>query len=271
MILLIMVYKKNIKNSKMKIYFYSLIVVATMLFVSCEEESTEVSNKTEMTEEEKFFSEFLTAKKGDGSVLIQSAVSMETQDLRKNIRVSEQKSRVPNKENDTKIRFVGLDNNKIFGKNKAVEETINLDNDFFGKELSYYVETKGQKTFKSSVYIPNLITVNFSGDKIKAGTKITWNVDPNNRNGVAVILKYDPINQNNVGLAFNHPETLIKSFVLPDNQSSYLVKASDLERFPANAYVSVSVLRAAGIPPKNGGASYVSAVTSAFSNLQIIR
>ena len=260
----------KLKLNKMKIYKLQLLIIFFTVLISCENESIDSNKETTLTKEQQFYSDFITSSRVDGSVLIQSSTNVNIQKERKNIRVSEQKSRDASKENEIKVRFSDLENNKFFGKNKSFEETINLNNDFFGKKLNYYVEKNGKAISKSSIYIPDLLTVDFSGDVLQAGSKITWNVDSNNPNGVVVILRYDPINQLDVALAYNFPQSIIKTFVLPESMNSYIVKPNDLDRFPNNADISVSVLRAAGIPPKNGGEAYVSAVTEVYSSLRLV-
>lgn len=231
---------------------FAIIAIAFGLF-SCNDDLNENSNDTSSeiknNDLAKNYLNFFRTKSAEGSVLIQSTTSSAMQYINKNITFAEKKSRNNSKSSSNKrIEIKGFDNN-IDGKN--MKNSARDSNNFFGKVLSYRVVDNSRLNKSSSesnnyneVYIPKLINVTYSTEKLVPGTKVSWNVDNLNLKGVIVSVEYYAINQPNTKLAFNNPTTIKRSFVIDDAIGSYTVTKEDLEMFPNKSVLDINVLRA---------------------------
>lgn len=230
---------------------FTVIIIAFGLF-SCNDdlnENNDTSSDIKNTDLAKNYLNFFRNKSAEGSVLIQSTTSTAMQGVNKNITFAEKKLRSSNKNSSNKrIEIKGFDRN-IGAKN--MKNSARDDNDFFGSVLSYRVVDNSQLNKSSSesndyneVYIPELINVTYSTEKLVPGTTVSWNIDNLNSNGVIVSVEYYGINQLDTKLAFENPTTIKKSFVIDDSVGSYTITEADLEMFPNKALLDINVLRA---------------------------
>jgi len=96
------------------------------------------------------------------------------------------------------------------------------------------------------VYLPDLLSdINVDSNALEAGTTITWNVDSLNENGLLFHISYDPKIQKNFRIAYDNQFRIAESFAVTDASGSYTIQASDLERFPSDAQLKVTLMRGA--------------------------
>lgn len=230
-----------------------IIIVACGIY-SCSDDLNEISNETisdaSNIDLAKNYSTFFSLKSEVGSVLIQSSTSSAMQDINKNINFAEKKARSNSKSTSSNKRIEIKDfNNK--DDLKKIKNSAKDYNNFFGNILSYRIVDNSNLSEKSTenntydeVYIPELIEVSYSTEKLIPGTTVSWNIDNLNSNGVIVSVEYYPINQLNTKLAFENSTTIKRSFVIDDKTGSYTVTAEDLEIFPNKSILDINVLRA---------------------------
>jgi len=230
---------------------FTVIIIAFGLF-SCNNDlnkNNDNSSGIKNTNLAKNYLNFFRKKSAEGSVLIQSTTSTAMQEINKNITFAEKKSRNDNKSSSNKrIEIKGFDSD-IVAKN--VKNSAKDNYDFFGRVLSYRVVDNLQlnrgnleSNDYNEVYIPELINVTYSTEKLIPGTIVSWNIDDLNLNGVIVSVEYYAINQLDTKLAYDNPTTIKKSFVIDDTVGSYTITEADLEMFPNNALLDINILRA---------------------------
>lgn len=82
-----------------------------------------------------------------------------------------------------------------------------------------------------------------NNDQLFFGKRITWNADPNNLNGVIIILEYDPTNLANLNLQSNNPNLIRNAITVTDN-GEYIFTSNDLQNLPVGARITVTAGRA---------------------------
>ncbi len=139
----------------------------------------------------------------------------------------------------------------------------------FGNTISYVEKDKAGSSPATTMYVPNVITLGVSTTEARAGSVITWNVDANNDLGVVLYATYHPVDQSDLTLAEQNQNRIVRGIVLPDDSGSYTIKSSDLERFPDNSTVEITVAR--GASGTATGKGTVSAVTKSSTSIRIDR
>lgn len=132
----------------------------------------------------------------------------------------------------------GIDLSNFFGNNFSVS--------YDGRSINLAKKTS---TTGESVYIPKEIDVEFEGvdnetNILKVGTKIIWNKDDLNVNGVVIGIEYETYAQS-ADILEKYPD--LESFMtgLTINDSGeYTIKVEDLEDLPNNAVFDFYVGRA---------------------------
>lgn len=231
-----------------------VVIIIACGFFSCNddlnENSNDISSDVKNTDLAKNYLNFFRTKSAEGSVLIQSTTSTAMQEINKNITFLEKKSRSNSKSSNSnkRIEIKGFDSNIDA---KRMKNTSKDENNFFGKVLSYRIVDNSQLSKTSSesdaydeVYIPELLNVTYSTEKLVPGTIVSWNIDDLNLNGVIVSVEYYGINQIDTKLAFDNPTTIKRSFVIDDAIGSYTITEADLEMFPNKALLDINLLRA---------------------------
>jgi len=153
--------------------------------------------------------------------------------------------------------------------------------EIYGKKFKIDVlndKLKATGTFESSttvksVYIPELIRADFQGlvnGNIVPGTKVTWNADGLNTNGIVVGIEYSASSQYDKSITTNYPDHIMEGYTLPDN-GEYTFKASDFIDYPDKADLDFYVARAGfGVTIDNAGKDYkISAMTVSSRRLTI--
>ncbi len=129
-----------------------------------------------------------------------------------------------------------IDPKNLYGRQFQIS---NLVNDVSLKSLHELGDT--------TICFPQLISVHFENlqdGKVVAGSRIVWNNDANNENGIVIAVEYVPSSQSDSEIASENPNHLIFGTTVADN-GSYTVTSSDLSYFPTGAYVHIYVGRAA--------------------------
>ena len=131
------------------------------------------------------------------------------------------------------------------------------------------LESKNSTTaIPQTLSIPNEVAIDVNQTTITAGSVISWNVDPNNDNGVLVYATFSPSNQINIFIAEQNQQSITRGIVLPDTQGSYTVTTEDLEIFPDNSVINITVSRGVTTTPGNG-APIVTAISSSSTSAAI--
>lgn len=110
------------------------------------------------------------------------------------------------------------------------------------------IEISSNNNFQDD-FIPSPIeNLNISGSQniIEAGTELTWDSSKSNQNGVVIGIEYSPFNQDDDQIADEYNEN-IQMFSTVSDTGSYIVRAEDLERFPAGANLTFYIGRAESI------------------------
>ena len=190
----------------------------------------------------------------------------------KNIDVSEKRTKGFQKKesNGNKIHFAEFDKNLLFSRRGSERK---LNDELFGRKLKYTI-SKGDSynsktgTSQDSVYIPQLLNVSINGKTIETGTEIFWNPDPLNKNGVAILMEYNAINQEET-IALDNPKSIRRSFVVADTDGSYQMKLEDFNVFPNNSYLTINVMRA-GFNSDDDGLSVIG-MTNVGTDLKVMK
>jgi len=219
--------------------------LSILLFYACSTENNmldeEVKAKADLVEK---LTKLMLTEKLEGSILLQSnALGVGNKQSRR-VAISEKRSEQSNLRSNKSIEiFDGLKSSIQFENNSFDSRFENL----FGDTLNYTIYEKGQRSGGSgySIYIPELISVNFSSNFIEAGSTISWNADNLNTNGVVVFITYDPLHQLNGNIAWENQFRISETFVVEDSQGSYQISQQDVERFPKDAIITIRVSRGA--------------------------
>lgn len=121
------------------------------------------------------------------------------------------------------------------------------------------------------VYLPDLLSdINVDRNTLEVGTTITWNVDSLNENGLLFHISYDPKIQKNFRIAYDNQFRVAESFAVTDASGSYTIQASDLERFPNDAQLKVTLMRGAISAGEGNEPSFI-AISEASVNTVVKR
>ncbi|AWA30242.1 hypothetical protein HYN48_09195 [Flavobacterium magnum] len=176
------------------------------------------------------YARMLGDAQSDGTVLIQSDMSLLNPNEPYNIDISEKEGTSKHLEffevNGKQIDIVG-----------STDQTLNTS--LYGTTLKYRLNGQPMR----SMYIPNLINPTYRSAEVKPNTTITWNADPRNANGVAIWITYKPTIQYFSIMEANR-QYIVEGIVVPDT-GTYTLTAQDLSRFPDEAVVDLGVARAA--------------------------
>lgn len=229
------------KNQIFKYFAFLLLIIISACSADYDEAKEEVNSNLELVKE---LRKLQYSVKMDGSILLQSnALGLGNSQTRK-VAISERKSESDRlKSNKSMEIFDGSRTSVKFENNTPNPQFENL----FGKTLHYSIYEEGQRSGAAgdSIYIPELISVNFSSDFIEVGSTISWNADNLNPRGVVVYITYDPLHQLNGNIAWENQYRISEAFVVEDSQGSYQVTQQDVERFPDDAMLSIRVSRGA--------------------------
>ncbi len=128
--------------------------------------------------------------------------------------------------------------------------------DFYGKNFDVDVSQNTLKLMSDGsiteplarVHIPKLFyPVTFENltqdGKVTAGTKIVWETDAMNENGVIIGIEYYPSTQSDTNNRINYPEYMLRGTVTDDN-GEFTFNTNDFADFPGNADLGFYVVRA---------------------------
>ncbi len=222
----------------------TIIIASALLMFSCQKENNYDFNKEAKSNSAVSFEDYLSFLKNetDNKILIQSYGS-------------------PNSDrNAYYMSGNSLTNGTSFSINKE-DYSISSNGHSWGKSFDdlskYYGQTvkvalnanqsnKATSEIVSEFYIPQNINaqfINLENDKVKAGTKVQWNADTKNQNGVILAVEYRPIIQLVPSVKEEMPRHFIKGITMEDN-GTYTISAQDLAEFPNEANLTFIILRA---------------------------
>jgi len=229
------------KNQILKYFTFLSIILTTACSADYDIPKDEMKNQSDLV---KNLTKFMYSEKMDGSILLQSnALGIGSKQSR-NVSISERKTELPHLTTNKSIEI--LDGKRASIRFENYSSNPEFEN-LFGNTLHYSIYENGQRSGGTgdSIYIPELISVNFSSNFIEAGSTISWNADNLNPRGVVVFITYDPLHQLNGNIAWENQFRISEAFVVEDSQGSYQVTQQDVERFPDDAILSIRVSRGA--------------------------
>lgn len=230
-------------------------IITSLFIISCKEKSydMEIESGKPIASLEDYFG-FLNSP-ADGSIIIQSFETNASNGQSFMITSSFSGDRPPFdiKVNNTEVNFESHYFNSSTNKSSSVFNSADMHelygNDFeivFETNLTVLKNTTSDSNSTASVYIPDLIHVQFSElqeGKIVVGSVVSWNFDGDNENGVVLAFEYSPSSQYDEEVSTQYPNDILDGVSLPDN-GMYVITASDMQYLPDNALISVYVGRA---------------------------
>ncbi len=262
---------KNLRTMKLKNiqkYFY---IGMAIFIMSCSQDKSDIELGSEELKETnlKSFVDYLQIYSQPtefGSILIQSNGIASRPDDPSSVVISEKIS----PEKGKTIQLIDAKRNEI-NPSQNGKSTVSSKSEYvniFGNDLSYRAVGRTNKSSTQSMYVPQLINLELSSEVGRAGSVVSWNVDQSNNEGVVLYATYHPLHQADLMLAEQNQDRIVRGIVLPDNQGSYTITTEDLERFPNNSYVEITVARAATTTVDK---STIKAVTKSSTSIQVQR
>nr|WP_292960781.1 MULTISPECIES: hypothetical protein [unclassified Allomuricauda] len=235
---------KIIKKHR-SVQFMMVITILAFGLHSCEnkEDDTYPAETIESASLPSFtdYLEVYSQKHIEGSVLIEAHNQMATAGV-DNAHISQSSDRngTINKKNRISLSKDGKSILTDKSNTNDIAKTEILD--LFGSELQYSYGDEGSKT-SETLSIPNLIQIDMNTGVVQAGSVITWNVDPSNEHGVLLYATFSPSNQIDLFLAEQNLQSITRGVVIPDEVGNYVITSEDLEIFPDNSIINVTVAR----------------------------
>ena len=122
------------------------------------------------------------------------------------------------------------------------------------------------------MYIPDIINANINTSVLREGTVVTWNVDPDNENGLALWFEYTPFTQTNNQIINENGNALLGGLIIPDEGGTYTVTSEDLQMVPNGANVMVYLTRAGyGISSQENVISSLTGVSTVSGEFQVVK
>jgi hypothetical protein len=247
-----------------KIFILSLS--AMLAFVSCNNENTDISKDTPTKPSADFLKLF--SSDAENNILVESIGSLYSDNRIENVTTRTKEGRQP-----VSLSINGKKLTSSVDENASQSiKAANLPQSLFGKTVSLKINdgnlvitplTENSKMTTSALasnatmYVPEPITANInklSAGKIVPGTVINWNKDPNNKNGVVVVVQYNPALQPSTAVARANTEIFTRYLDLSDS-GSYTVTAADLKNFPNESSLSFYIGRMAYAVTTDGSVS----------------
>jgi len=172
----------------------------------------------------------MSVLKGEGTILLQSNEGEFTQHKESSIHISQ----MPATNMDALILY---DANGDSVNITECDSDLKCKRNLYGSVLNFQMNGK-----KDQLYIPELIKMDFRKDVIEEGSVVQWNSDPNNSRGVVVWISYEPLYQLNLELLAEYSKA-INHAVATDDSGSYTITKKDLEKFPKNSFLELTLLR----------------------------
>jgi len=244
----------------MKPFFYKTTVLSlwTILLISCSDndklsdmQDSERGSFTPISE----YLQDISVLKGAGSILLQSNATYPTQDKERSIDISQMEGSTE----AIKLYDINGESVNVAECNSNIECKRNL----YGKVLNLDIEGK-----KEQLYIPELIKMDLRKDIIDEGTVVNWNSDPNNLRGVVVWISYNPLYQLNSEVFLKYTKLIDHAVAISDS-GSYTLTKKDLEKFPKNSELEITILRTNYIINKTEKPSFI-AFTQVYKTIYYI-
>jgi len=252
----------------MKKIYYVIALFISMIALSCtnnvDEIQTDNITENKVASFEDYF-EFLNTET-DGSVIVQSiSTPLANETFKATSSIKGNKMPVTLKVENKIVSFTNYNYSETTNKSYS---NVNLDDmsEIFGGTFEMELNSNQLVVNKNSspsnsvesVYIPNLIQVQFSGlqnGKIIEGSQISWNSDSDNENGVVLGIEYNPLSQLEESIVTQKSDRLLKGVTLVDN-GSYTISQQDLIDYPSNAMLTFYIGRAGYSITSDGAKDY---------------
>ena len=211
-----------------KLFLVALIFMLPITFVSCYGELDEPNNEnTTMT-----FGKYLydmSRIKANGTILLQSNKFEATQNSENNIDISQKE------ESSNLIEIKDKNSNTI----NVIEYNNNLSakRNLYGNTINCNINNNTE-----SIYIPQLLKLNYNQKTVKKGSVINWNIDKQNKKGIVLWLSYSPLDQKDFNILSKYRK-IITHGIVTDDTGSYSISSEDLEKFPKNSVLSLNIAR----------------------------
>ncbi len=246
----------------MKSYLF-LILITSITIVSCQqgdnlnslniEEATANIESGKNAELFKKMEYVISRKTTNGSLLLQSQKTISQNVETKSLISLENKLDPRSTDNKSSGNHLSLINNngKVIstqGNDRSLndQELTNL----FGTNVEITsgtantAGTAGTARSNETVYIPDLLSsVSFDGEVLEVGKTISWNVDDLNENGVLFYISYDPKTQLSLKTAYENQYRVVEAFAINDAVGSYTLTQEDVDQFPENAVLNITLMR----------------------------
>ena len=202
----------------------------------------------------------------EGSLLIEAHNQMATNHF-ENAHISE-KTTVGRETNEKSRINITSNGKSIISTQSKIQELSKTEIlEMFGSEIQYSLpglENRSSQTLS----IPNLIQINMNSGTVSPGSVISWNVDPTNDHGVLLYATFTPSSQIDLFLAEQNLQSITRGIVLPDELGSYTITSEDLEIFPDNSIINVTVARGSTTTTTDKSPT-VTAVSKSSTSVQI--
>jgi hypothetical protein len=247
-----------------KIFIIS--ISAMLAFVSCNNENTDISRDTPTKPSANFLKLFNSD--AENNILVESIGSLYSDNRIENVAIGSKSHRQP-----ISLSINGKKLTSSVDENASQSiKAANLPQSLFGKTVSLKINdgnlvltpktsntnfTTHSKSDEQTLYIPELMSVSISKlseGRIVSGTVINWNKDSNNKNGVVVVVQYNPFVQTNGDIIRANCESFTTYIDLSDS-GSYTVTAADLKNLPNGANLSFYIGRMAYAVTTDGSVS----------------
>ncbi|MEM8937876.1 MAG: hypothetical protein AAGC64_00855 [Bacteroidota bacterium] len=184
------------------------------------------------------YMEIYSRKSIEGSLLIEAHNQMATSSLN-HAHITEKHSL---EGKNSRINIMSKGKSILSEKSNIQEipksEILNM----FGSEIQYSLGGLESRS-SQSLSIPSLIQIDMNSGTVGPGSVISWNVDPSNDHGVLLYATFTPSSQIDLFLAEQNLQSITRGIVLPDELGSYTITSEDLEIFPDNSIINVTVAR----------------------------
>jgi len=234
------------------------LLLCVYLLLSCSSNDNDTSlenrNGTTFTPISEYLQD-MSVLKGEGSILLQSNEAESIQDNERNIDISQMQGNLEAMSlYDTNGEPINISD---------CNSNIECKRSLYGSVLNLKIEGKEEQ-----LYIPKLIKMDFRKDVIDEGTVIQWNSDPNNLRGVVVWISYNPLYQLNSEIFLKYTK-LIDHATSTSDSGSYTLTKKDLEKFPKNSILDITILRTNYIINKTEKPSFI-AFTQVYKRVHYI-
>lgn len=257
----------------MKYLKYIIYILIAAFIVGCQNDSFETPEDSQNLEArisiQKYF-KLMRKANTPGTILLQNRDYVGNQFNKRNVFISQRTEKNELNKSSNKISLLNSKGIKVnIGdlKNRGDEQDLTQ---LYGSNVNLIdesIQNRGPGD-SSEVYVPELINVDVQSEFLEAGAEISWNVDELNENGVLVSVLYDPKSQPDAVIGYNNQQRIAEAYVIEDASGSYVLTDEDLQRFPEDALITLTVGRGAFAVDENDNTKFV-AITKVSDDIKV--